>query len=216
MLSTMGRMEKEGIKGDVYSFSTILSSLLSAERKDAVDVVLQAMKEQGVQANVAIYSAMIHDQLREGDEVHWRAGMALLRTMEKNEKLSPNNITYTTILTHLYRRNWLPPAVRDEYRREVANLMHRRGLRFTLPDYHILMNACFEDPNEWNVNAALAYYRDIKRRRIPCTAATYYILLSGLSSIGDWEGAQNVMRDITLTNISDSLRKVMDRITEHT
>lgn len=216
LFNAMAKMNAEGIKSDVYSFSTILSALLSAGRKDAVDLVLRVMKEQGVQANVAIYSAMIDDQLRGGDEAHWRAGMALLRTMEKNQNISPNNITYTTILTHLYRPNWLSPYLREEYRNEVLDLMYKRGLKFTLPDYHILMSTCLENPNESNVKTALGYYRAIRGRDIPCIQATYYILLSGLAAAQEWGVAREIMKDITFKDINHSLQKVMDGIIEHT
>ncbi|KAF6766521.1 hypothetical protein DFP72DRAFT_838979 [Ephemerocybe angulata] len=218
LLKTINRMEEGRVQGDVYSFSTILTALLKAGRSDAVDVVLQCMKEQGVQANVAVYSALIDNQLHKGEEVHWRAAMALLATMESNDKLSPNNITYTTVLTHLHRRNRLPASLRESYRRDIMQRMRTRGIYLSLPDYHILMMACFQDPKQWNTDHALKYYRDIKWRGIPYNSSTFYVMLSGLCAAEEWNLARGVVEDLRGLdgNISRSLANLVDKVMERT
>lgn len=208
ILSTMGMMEEVGVKGDVYSFSTILSSLLKAGRKDAIDVVLECMRENGVQANVAIYSALIDDQLRKGDQTHWRAAMALLSTMEENERLSPNNVTYTTILAHLHRPNRLDPATQKNYWNSVLQRMRERQVWFTLPDYHILIKACFDDQTEAGTAMALRYYQEIKNRNIPRVSTTFYILLAGLIQNGELRKAREIVKDIDI--IADSIDLVVN------
>ncbi|KAJ2920812.1 hypothetical protein H1R20_g16283, partial [Candolleomyces eurysporus] len=205
--SVIADMQASEVQGDVYSFSTILSALLKVKRKDAMEVVLQCMEEQGVEPNVAIYSALIDHQLRTNDEGHLRSSLSLLQDMERDKtgKLSPNNVTYTSFLTNLHRGRWLSLEKREHYRQDVLRRMQDQGIKLTLPDYHIILKAAFEDEDsDHGVRSALWYYKDIRRRGIPCVNTTFYILLAGLIEHKEWDFARDIVQDIQLSGIKPS------------
>ena len=217
LVKVMDEMEAAGISGDVYTFSTLLHAFLSAGRKNAVDLVLNCMAEQGVQANHAIYTAMINHQLSFKDEGHLRAAFLLLDEMESNPHLQPNNITYTSFLTHLFKDDWLDPWARDQYRGSIILRMKKRNVMFSLPDYHILLRACFDDQGPTSLQRALGYYQEIKARNIPMVGATYYIMLAGLIQRGAWMEAKEVVRDIEASGFEPAytLRKFIDKVYSH-
>ncbi|KAF8078737.1 hypothetical protein FPV67DRAFT_1604161 [Lyophyllum atratum] len=170
--------------GDVFSFSTILSALLKAGRADAPEIMIDIMRKQGVQPNVATYSAIIDHQMRERNEENLEAAMRMLQNMEQDPNIQPNEVTYTSILAA------------EEWRKEIVTRMQKRGVEFSLTTYHILIKACLEYSRPEGLVNALAYYQRMRQRKIPLVHTTWYILLLGLLRRGDWAVAEEIINDM--------------------
>ncbi len=56
------------------------------------------MKQMGIEPNVATYSAMIDQYVKDGTSEGIRLGRELLEKMEKMAGARPNEITYTSFL----------------------------------------------------------------------------------------------------------------------
>ncbi|KAG5221612.1 pentatricopeptide repeat-containing protein [Salix suchowensis] len=183
--SVMNDMVAAGIKGDIFSFSTILSALLKVGRDDAPELMIALMRKQGVEPNVAIYSAIMDQQLREQTVEALHTAMRLLQRMELDPTSQPNEVTYTSFLAGIYRGSWLPPAVAEDWRRNIVDRMKRRGIKLNRVTYHILLKACLEYPEPEGVETAMIYYREMVKQKIHIISITWYILLSGLLRRGE-------------------------------
>ena len=192
----VNKMTSLGLVGDVFSFSTILSALLKIGRDDAPEMMLRLMRRQGVQPNVATYSAIIDQQMRERDERNLRAAMHMLQQMEQDPNAQPNEVTYTSILAGIYRGQWLPPSAAEEWRRDIVERMKKRGVKLNRVTYHILFKACLEYEQPEGLQHALVYYREMVRRKIPMVQTTWYILLAGLLQRGEWGVANEIVSDM--------------------
>jgi pentatricopeptide repeat protein len=208
------KMASLKLSGDVFSFSTILSALLKVGREDAPEMMLDIMQKQGVQPNVATYSAIIDHQMREKNEKNLQAAMRMLHSMEQDPNLQPNEVTYTSILAGLYRGHWLPVEKAEEWRLDVVERMKQHGIRFKLPTYHILIKACLEYPHPEGLQSALRYYQEMAESKVPLVNTTWYILLAGLLQRGEWKVADEIVKDMFLTDIrpSGALLELVSRI----
>jgi pentatricopeptide repeat protein len=211
-------MGSNKLVGDVYSYSIILSALLDVGRADAPQLLLDIMRKQGVQPNVAIFSAIIDQQMREGSEKNLRAAMRLLHEMEQDDSTKPNATTYTSILTGLYRGTWLSAESAEEWRREIVGRMERDGVELTLPIYHTLIRACLEYPHPEGLQHAIRYYREMTRRKVPFIQTTWYILLAGLLQRGEWTMADEMADEMFMSGIQPkgSLLQLVGKIRKRT
>lgn len=218
LANIINTMASNKLVGDVYSYSIILSALLKAGREDAPELLLSIMRKQGVQPNVAIFSTIIDHQMREGTEQNLRAAMRLLHEMEQDDSTKPNEITYASILTGLYRGSWLSVESAEEWRKEITKRMERDGLDLTLPTYHILIRACLEYPHPEGLQHALGYYREMARRRVPLVQTTWYILLAGLLQRGEWGVGNEIISDMFMSGIQPrgSLLQLVGKIRKRT
>ncbi|KAJ8474749.1 hypothetical protein ONZ45_g15840 [Pleurotus djamor] len=196
LASVMNDMTASGIQGDVFSFSTILSALLKVGRDDAPDLMISLMRKHGVEPNVAIYSAIMDQQLREQTVESLHIAMRLLQKMELDPNLHPNEVTYTSFLAGIYRGSWLPPAVAEDWRRNIVTRMRKRGIKLNRVTYHILLKACLEYPEPEGISRAMAYYKEMVKKRIQPITITWFILLSGLLRRGEVELANQVVEDM--------------------
>ncbi|KAJ7225629.1 hypothetical protein GGX14DRAFT_639995 [Mycena pura] len=196
MATVINQMSAAGITGDVFTFSTILSALLKAGRTDAPDMVLSIMRKQGVQASVATYTAIINSQTRERTVEHLQAAMRLLDAMEKSQDVTPNEITYTSILAALYRGNWLSADQRESYKQDIVARMKKRKIKFKAGGYNILIKACLTSGEPTGLDDALAFYRDMARNNVPPVDDTWYVLLAGLMQCGEWQIAREVVDEM--------------------
>ncbi|KAF5384790.1 hypothetical protein D9615_001422 [Tricholomella constricta] len=196
LANLVSRMAALKMVGDVFSFSTILSALLRAGRDDAPELVIDIMRKQGVQPNVATYSAIIDHQIREQSEKNLEAIMRMLQKMEEDPNIQPNEVTYTSILAGLYRGQWLEPEKAKEWREEIVTRMKKRGVEFNMTTYHTLIKACLEYAQPEGLTNALAYYREMRNRKIPLIHTTWYIILLGLLRRGDWAVADEIVNDM--------------------
>lgn len=203
LAAVVSKMSSEQIAGDVFSYSTILSALLKIGKQDAPETILQLMRNQGIQPNVAIYTAIINQQLREKNEKNLAAALFMLQTMEQDSSAQPNEVTYSTVLAGLYRDGWLAPEKAEEFRKNIVARMKARGVVFRLPTYHILLKACLDYPHPEGLNHALAYFEDM-RRHTPLVQTTWYILLAGLLQRGEWAIAEEYVKEMKNSDISPS------------
>jgi len=201
LATLVNTMASNKLVGDVFSFSIILSALLKAGRDDAPEMLLSIMRKQGVQPNVATFSAIIDHQMGERSENNLRVAVRILHQMEQDESTLPNEVTYTSILAGLYRGQWLAVEKAEEWRKDIVGRMERRGVNLNLPMYHTLIKACLEYPNPEGLQHALGYYREMVRRKIPLNQTTWYILLAGLLHRGEWSVANEVIKDMFMSGI---------------
>ncbi|KAF8640748.1 hypothetical protein AX17_000399 [Amanita inopinata Kibby_2008] len=214
LATVVNNMAAADLAGDVFSFSTILSALLKAGRDDAATVILKLMRKQGIEPNVATYSAVIDYQIREGDERNIRAALLMLQQMELDPRNYPNEVTYTSVLAGIYRDHRLPPEKVEEWREDIVRRMKRRGIKFGLPAYHILLKACLKNPQSGGLQNAMEYYHEMKKRRIRLAQSTWYILLAGLLQREEWTVADEVVKDMYKAGVqpSGSVLELVSRI----
>ncbi|EEB94216.1 hypothetical protein MPER_07007 [Moniliophthora perniciosa FA553] len=188
------RMAASGTSGDVYTFSTVLSALLKTGRDDATELVLRMMEQQGISPNVATFTAIIDWQLKERDERNLRGALKLLTRMELNPKLQPNQVTYTAILAGVHRGTWLPDAKAEQVTNYILQRMEQRDVKLGPLGHTTLIRGWL---NRDAVQKALAQYQEM-RSKGPVLVQTWYVLLSGLIARGEWELAEEVVRDIRM------------------
>ncbi|KAJ7487478.1 hypothetical protein B0H11DRAFT_1721033 [Mycena galericulata] len=213
MAVIINQMSNAAISGDVYTFSTILSALLKVGRTDAPEMVLGIMRKQGVQASVAIYSAIIDSQMREQTVQHLQAGMRILDEMEKDPRMSPNEITYTSILAGLYRGAWLSADQVEIYRKDIVTRMKRRKIKFKSAGYNILIRTCLASEEPSRLESALAFYRELQRQYTP-NEDTWYILLAGLLGRGEWQLAREIVEEMLASGVrpKNSVLRLVNKI----
>lgn len=190
-------MRDDGLVGDVYTFSTVLSALLKVGRTDATDAILSLMRKQNIEPNVAFFTSIINHQVEEGTEPGLRAAMDLLQKMEDNPEVQPNEVTYTGILTGLYRHDWRDLTLAKQCKHHVLAGMKRRNMQLNRAGYHVLIKACLENPGPEGTEDALGYYRKMVQRRISIGPDTWYILLRGLIAREAWTDADGVVEEMT-------------------
>ena len=210
-------MSAANISGDVVTFSTILTALLKVGKEDAPVTILNLMRKQGIQPNVATYSAIIDHQMRAQTEESLQAALLMLDKMEQDASIKPNVVTYTSILTGLYRGNWLSHQKADELRRSIVVRMRKMQIKCNLPTYHILIRACLasSDPNGYK--DALAFFEEMEIQGIPRVQTTWYLLLNGLMCLGKWDVAREMVSKMFTSGHEPSQRinRLVDMIDRH-
>ena len=196
LADVVNEMANANLTGDVFFFSMILSALLKAGREDAPDIIFKLMQKQGIEPNVATYSAIIDHQMRNDDEKSVRGALLMLRKMEHNPQIHPNEVTYTSILTGLYRNQQLPDEKVQELAKDIVQRMKKHGVQLGLPGYHTLIKASLLNSRPDGLQSALGYYKEMRERRMPMTHTTWYILLAGLLHREEWVVADKVVNDM--------------------
>ena len=199
-------MSAANISGDVVTFSTILTALLKVGKEDAPATILNLMRKQGIQPNVATYSAIIDHQMRAQTEESLQAALVMLNKMEHDASSKPNEVTYTSILTGLYRGNWLSRQKADEVRKNIVVRMRKMQIKFRLPTYHILIRACLESSDPNGYKDALAFFQEMESHGIPRVQTTWYLLLSGLMGLGKWDVASGMVAKMVKSGHEPSKR----------
>ncbi|KAF9015488.1 hypothetical protein BDQ17DRAFT_1445223, partial [Cyathus striatus] len=211
----VNKMADAKITGDVFTFSTILSGLLKAGKKDAPELVLQLMKKQGVQPNIATYTAIVTQQMREHKEENLHSAFRLIQIMEKEPGLEPNEVTYTAILSGVCRGGWLSAQKSRQWRDQIIERMKHRGVLFGLPTYHTVLESSLYSSEGEGLREAMACYEEMKERQIQFMDKTWYIILSGLMHRDEWDLAGDVVRDMEESGYSPkerSLRKLIEKV----
>lgn len=199
LAKSVNEMMKNGVQGDVFTFSPILSAFLKAGREDAPQMMIRLMAKQGVQPNHAIYTAIIDNQMREMNERNLQAALDLLGRMEQDPNAQPNEVTYTAIIAGLHRGQWLEPATAEVHTRSIMERMKRRGVACKLPAYHILLKVFLDFPHPSGLEKAQFFYREMRSQKLPFSHTTWYILLAGHLHRGEWHLAQKIMVDMYRT-----------------
>ena len=208
-------LEPAGLKGDVYTFSIVLSALMKV-RDDAPQVMLNLMERHGVQPNTATMTSIIDQQMRAQTEPAFRTALDLLSRMERGdiEGAEPNEITYTAMLTAIHRSTRLERSVVDEYRGMIWERMKDRGIKPMRTTYNILIKSCFDNPDSEGVQRAMRYYQDMTKRGLFIASDTWYVLLRGLLHRKELGLANEVVEDMREQDfvppaaLADLIRKV--------
>ena len=198
-------MSAANISGDVVTFSTILTALLRVGKEDAPTTILNLMRKQGVQPNVATYSAIIDHQMEAQTEESLQAALLMLDKMEQDASIKPNEKTYTSILTGLYRNNWLAREKADELRRSIVVRMRKMQIKIRLPTYHILIRASLESSDPYGYRDALAFFEEMEIQGIPRVQTTWYLLFTGLMRLGKWDVASGMVSKMITSGHEPSL-----------
>ncbi|VDB99740.1 unnamed protein product [Peniophora sp. CBMAI 1063] len=190
------KMASEGLRGDGFTYSTLLRALLAVvSREEAVQRTLSMMDRQGVEPNVVTYSSIITHLLGERTEAAFLAAMDMLKWMEAGKReLAPTVITYTAILKSIYERSVLPATIAKECRDYILQQMRRRQVEFTAVTYGILVKACLGNGTSDGLRDGLRYFRDMRARNLPISAGIWYVVLDGLAKRQEW-GLANAMAD---------------------
>ncbi|EGO05204.1 hypothetical protein SERLA73DRAFT_174205 [Serpula lacrymans var. lacrymans S7.3] len=210
--SILKQLTENGLGGDVFTYSTILSALLKAGRTDATDIVLNIMKRQNVEPNAAVYSAIIDYQVREQTEQGLKGAIELLQKMEENPEAQPNEVTYTSILAGVHRGVWSNEKLAAECRQYILGRMKARSIQPNRVTYHILLQACFDNPESHGLQSALGYYREMVKRKIQMTHDTWYIILYGLVVREEWAVADEIVDDFNKSGLK-SIGRLADLVT---
>ncbi|KAF7339561.1 Pentatricopeptide repeat-containing protein, mitochondrial [Mycena sanguinolenta] len=194
MAALITQMGSAHVVGDVFTYSTILSALLKVGRADAPEMVINIMRNQGVEASVVTYSAIIQSQMEEQSILHLKSTMRLLDEMEKDPRVAPNEITYTSILAGLYRGSWLTDEQLAWYKRDIRARMKKNNVSFKASGYNILIKACLKEPR--GLEDALEFYREMALNKVPRNDDTWYIMFSGLLNREEWEVARAIVDEM--------------------
>ncbi|KAJ3552030.1 hypothetical protein NM688_g4372 [Phlebia brevispora] len=215
LATTIQDMSDAGVAGDVFTYSIVLTAL-SPVRQDAIQVVLDMMRKHGVEPNVAMYTSIIGDLLKQRTDVAFRAALDILYQMEASDSsdIQPNAVTYTSILATLHRSNWLDPVIVEETSQSIAEKMMQRNLLNSRVTYNILIKACLENPSSEGLTNALRYYREMLRRKIFVANDTYHILLDGLLRRREWGLANEMVEEIKRNEFvpPGALKSLMQRV----
>ena len=199
-------MSANNISGDVVTFSTILTALLQVGKEDAPVTILNLMRKQGIQPNVATYTSIIDHQMRAQTEEGLQAALLMLDKMEHDDTIKPNEVTYTSILTGLYRGSWLSRKKADEIRGDLMVRMRKLQIKFRLPTYHILIRACLSSPDPYGYRDALAFFQEMESQGIPRVQTTWYLLFAGLMELGKWDAASAMVTKMFMSGHEPSQR----------
>jgi pentatricopeptide repeat protein len=191
-------LQEDGLTGDVYTFSAILSAMLKAGRKDAQEIMLNVMKQQGVKPNSATYTSIITTQIADGSPESINAALELLGIMERDEdkNVHPNQVAYTAIISAISRSLKLSAIDKHIYTQDVLERMKHRHVVPNRTTLHILMSVSLNDPSPQGVQRALGYYTEMVQRRIHMVQDSWYILLHGLVARNEWETAREIVQDM--------------------
>jgi pentatricopeptide repeat protein len=210
-------MSAANISGDVVTFSTILTALLQVGKEDAPTTILNLMRKQGIQPNVRTYRAIIDHQMRAQTQESLQAALLMLDKMEQDANIKPNEEIYTSILTGLYRDDWLNYQKADELRKRIVLRMRKMQIKFGRRTYHILMKACLKSSDPSGYRDALAIIEEMQRQGTPRNHGTWFLLLTGLMGLGKWDVAQEMVSRMFLSGHepSESIRALVREINSH-
>lgn len=197
MGSVLQRLASDGLTGDAFTFTPILSALLKAGREDAEEIMFSLMKKQNMAPSVGFYTALIDHQVRLCDTRNLRAAINILRRMEEDPEVKVNQVPYTSILAGIYRVKWLEPQVAEECRLYIQDRMKARKVRPNRVTYHILIAACLENQEPEGLQNALSLYREMRKQHVGMSNDTWYTILHGLINRGEWALAKEMVEDLT-------------------
>ena len=218
--ATLQAIAADGLRGDVFTFSTLLSSLLRlVDRQEAIDRTTRIMRSHGIKPNVVTYSTIIANLLEERTESNLKAAVDVLRMMEEHgdPAVHPNVVTYTSLLSNIYRWPDLDRALLEEYTDYISKQMKERKIAFNRVAYHILIKACLANPQPGGLQQALQYYWQMRSAKVVMTPDTWQILLLGLMQRGNTAMANEMVNEMEKSGVKEgeSLRKLASDVRQH-
>ena len=194
--STLQGLKESGFSPDVFTYSTILTALLKAGREDAPQLISDMMKKDGINPGAAVNTTIIDQLLREPDLKNINAAFNILNKMEGEKTLAerPNEVTYTTMLTGIYR--WGAGEEVEAYHSDIIRRMSKRGIQFNRATSHILIRASLDSPSREGPRYALQYFNRMVRLRIEPDFDTWYIILDGMLRRGEVQIANSLLEEM--------------------
>jgi len=189
-------MEATGISPDVYSFTTVLTALFRSGAQDPFKSVQEIMHARGITENVATYTTMIDHLVNEGSIESLKAAFEYLDRMEHLPNAHPNEITYTAMLTGIYRNQNLDGEEVARLTVDITRRMTQRGFRLKRGTYQILVSACLSNPKPEGLKSALMFFKNMQKKNIPLAHDTWWTLLSGLSKRQAWAVANRMVDEM--------------------
>jgi len=178
--STLQGLKESGFSPDVFTYSIILTALLKAGREDAPQLISNMMKRDGINPGAAVNTTIIDQLLREPDAKNVKAAFNILNRMEgeRTPAEQPNEVTYTTMLTGIYR--WGSSKEAETHHSDILRRMGERGVRFNRATCHILIRASLESSIRKGPRYALDHFNRMILLKIEPDFDTWYIILYGM------------------------------------
>ena len=194
---TLQGLKGSGLSPDVFTYSIILTALLKAGREDAPQLILDMMKKDNIDPGAAVNTTIIDQLLREPDAKNVKAAFNILNRMEgeRTPAERPNEVTYTTMLTGLYR--WGSTKEVETYHTDVLRRMTKRGVHFNRATCHILIRASLESLSREGARYALDHFNRMMRFKIEPDFDTWYIILDGMLRRGEIRIANGLTEEMT-------------------
>lgn len=238
------RMIKDkALEADVYTFTMVLKALLATGQQDATAKLVKIMDSTGVAPSAATYGSIINHLAASSEPEQLAAAVQLVDEMEK-KRLVTNEIIYTSVIQGFLRAiGTTPIATRDGAEDEphpyftaaltLKSRMERRGIAMNRIGYNALIAAALSLQSPWGTTLALKTFREMQARpglvrgreegkdelnkegKAVTQGDTWYVLLQGLSAMGDWSRARAVVSEMHHSGFvphSSSLRKLVDRV----
>ena len=189
-------LKESGLTPDVFTYSTILTALLKAGREDAPQLILDMMKKDNMNPGAAVNTTIIDNLLREPDAKNIKAAFNILNRMEgeRTPAERPNEVTYTTMLTGIYR--WGSSREAEDHRLDVLRRMDGRGVEFNRATCHILIRASLESPSREGPRYALDHFNQMIHLKIEPDFDTWYIILDGMLRRGEIRIANDLLAEM--------------------
>ena len=194
--STLQGLKESGLSPDVFTYSIILTALLKAGREDAPQLILDMMKKDNINPGPAVNTTIIDQLLQEPDAKNVKAAFNILNRMEgeRTPAEQPNEVTYTTMLTGLYR--WGLGREAKAYHSDILQRIRRRGVRFNRATCHIIIRASLESESREGARYALEHFNRMILLRIEPDFDTWYIILEGMLRRGEVELAGDLLEEM--------------------
>ena len=194
--STLQGLKESGLTPDVFTYSIILTALLKAGREDAPQLILDMMKKDNINPGAAVNTTIIDQLLREPDAKNIKAAFNILNRMEGERVPTerPNEVTYTTMLTGIYR--WGSGKEGEVHHSDILRRVGKRGIRFNRATCHILIRASLESSGREGPRYALDHFNRMIQLRIEPDFDTWYIILDGMLCRGEIRIANSLVEEM--------------------
>ena len=122
-----------------------------------------------------------------------KAAFNILNRMEgeRTPAERPNEVTYTTMLTGIYR--WGSGKESEAYHSDILRRMGKRGIRFNRATCHILIRASLEGSSREGPRYALDHFNRMTRLKIEPDFDTWYTILDGMLCRGEIQIANDLV-----------------------
>lgn len=152
----------------------------------------------------------IQSQMAEKTDGSLKAALDLLRRMEADPELQPNEKTYAVVLKNI---RWLPPGRAAQIRDDILSRVTKRIVRLSEATYNTLIyNAFTDNSTGQGLEDVLIYYQHMKRSGVTPSWRTYYLLLSQLRKLQEWSIADEIIGDLYMGGLRAG-KPIMDLMT---
>ena len=191
--------EKGRLVPDAYTFSIILTALRRYNMAGAMGLVLNSMKEFGVEPNVRVMSSLIETIFKRQEADSWQEALSILGEMEQ-EKLGikkPNEIIYTQFISQLSRLRREALIEEQEAKQQANDIIERmikQGFHPNNITYHSLMVLYMTFRGREAAEDALQWLVKIQEEAGGAGFEDWMALIRGLAERGDVDVAARAIR----------------------